>query len=361
MCYAVPCQYRQLGAAARAKQRASGFHKRICGSWPQSVAGVLALLIPMWVISTGSAQSSGPAVPVGPDVVNCEDRLRLDRRDDPQNAIRNFRQCGASQSVSANIENVTFWYVTSSSAAHDFRFQTAWKNNLAILTGQFVAFTPEKAVRILDGGIVRGLERGKRQDLVEPWLATHNPEVLATVHSGEGQKRLTNPATSASIQTVPAKRAAEKSSANVARSSAGRRDRTRRASRVHQGQRGYEYPYAYSDFDSESAIQLNRAQLETTYEQTTASATFHTETYQPPSAAAVPQPQVPSQYAPVARQQAFPQSESVQQSFVQPAIPQQYHYPTIPQQVEKNIRTITGLIEENIRTVQYNLFGPIGP
>ena len=325
---------------------------------PRLVLGILALLPPTGVISVGLAHPSEAAALVEPDaIVNCEDRFRLDRRDDPQNAVRNYRQCGASQSISANIENVTFWYVTSSSAGNDFRFQTAWKNNLAILTGQFVGYQPEKAIEILDAGVVRGLKRGKRQDLAERWLASHNPEVLASAHSVGGQRASPDPVTSAPAMKAPVKPAAEKSSINVRRTSAAQHDRIKRASRVHYSQRRYSYPAAYSDVDPESAIQLNRAQAGYSYEQT-APATFHTEIYQQPSAIAVPQPQVWSPYVPVAPQQAFPQPDIVQQPLVQSSVQQQLQYPTIPQQVEKNIRTITGLIEDNIRTVQRNIFGP---
>jgi hypothetical protein len=321
------------------------------------VLGIFSLLV-----STGLAQAAAAVAPAGPDqIVNCEDRLRLDRRDDPQNAIRNFRQCSTSQSVSLRIENVTFWYITSPSSAKDFKFDTAWKNNLAILTGQFVGFKPEQAIEILDDAIVRGLRRGKREDLIARWLASHNSGVLAPAQAAGAQKAAAAAETPAAVAETPVKPEPDKTSRNVGRRSNLQHHTTRRISQVHQSQRRYAHRHRYGDVDPTSSTRLDWPQVENTYEQAAAPGRFYTESYQPPALVGVPAPQVSAPYAPVAQQPVFLQPDALRPPPFPPAAQQQPQYPSIPQQVEKNIRTITGLIEENIYTVQRTLFGPPRP
>lgn len=91
---AIRCRQRQLGEASI--------------SWSKLPPSAAAVLLGMGFTNFALAQS----VPVMDAPVSCQDRFRLDRRDNPQNAIRNFRQCNAMQDVSTNIENLTFWYVT---------------------------------------------------------------------------------------------------------------------------------------------------------------------------------------------------------------------------------------------------------
>jgi len=68
--------------------------------------------------------------------------------------------------------------------------------------------------------------------------------------------------------------------------------------------------------------------------------------------------QVAPAYVPPVQQQPAYQQSTVQQP---PFQSQQFYYPVIPQQIDKNIRTITGLIDENIRAVQQTFFGPSKP
>jgi hypothetical protein len=360
MFHADVCQNRRCGPPSYPKGRAE--REKFGGARSRRILGFMAALLPMGFISAGLAQAPGSIAPVGSEAnVNCADRLRVERRDDPQNALKNFRQCGASQNIQTTIENITFWYVTSSDPAKDFRFETAWKNNLAILTGQVVGFKPDRAIEILDSGIVRGLRRGKREDLIERWLASHNPAVLAAAVSAEEKKASASADAPAANTRAPVKAASEKSAVRAARGSTIQHYGARRLSRAQQQQRRYARPDPYSDFDSESTTQLNAAQLGNPYEQTIAPSASHPDAYQVPATVGVLEPQGSRSHVPVARQQVLPQPDTLYQPPFRPAAQQQASYPSIPQQVEKNIRTITGLIEENIRTVQQNIFGPIGP
>src|SRR5580765_2926802 len=101
--------------------------------WAWSVfAGVFAVSVGTGLPFASAAEPPETFEKVRVDLtVSCEDRLRLDRRDDPQNAMRNFRQCGAAQSLSTNIENLTFLYITalhSSSSQSEFAFEPVWKS-----------------------------------------------------------------------------------------------------------------------------------------------------------------------------------------------------------------------------------------
>lgn len=106
----------------------------------------------------------------------------LDRRDDPPNALKNLHRCNAIQDIGGNMENFTFWYVTlppASQAAEAASFDKSWKNNIAVLTSPGVGLGHQKAIAVLDDRVARGLTRGKRENLIEAWTASHNPKVLA--------------------------------------------------------------------------------------------------------------------------------------------------------------------------------------
>jgi len=201
--------------------------------WAWSIfAGVFAVSVGTGLPFASAAEPSESFEKVRADLtVNCEDRLRLDRRDDPQNALRNFRQCGAAQSLSANIENLTFLYITaqhSSNSQNEFAFEPVWKSYIGILTGQSVGFKPAKASEILDAGIVRGLRRGRRDDLTEKWLAAHNPAVLRGDKPAESPHASTRENPPEPGVRTAASPVAEKSAFNPPRKSTAQHQRSRR-------------------------------------------------------------------------------------------------------------------------------------
>jgi hypothetical protein len=365
----ISCQYPQADAAARACDPGQTSLDKTWKLRSRRLLAAAAVLLGMGHTCAAVAQSTVSAASVSADAtpIHCQDRLRLDRRDDPQNAMKNIRQCSITQEISTKMENLTFWYVTlplSAPARQDFRFDTAWKHNLGILTAQLVGLNPDKAVEFLDTGIVRGLKRGKRQDLIEKWLATHDPAVLAATKPAGVQKASNSEGTpqrsvaASNLPVIP-----QKTVANVAPAPAAKRHQPRRIERAQQVRRRYTRPDPYSGYDLAPMDELNPAAApDGRYDPgTTAPSPYPSEAYHPPNAIGVSAAQMPSPYVPVQQQQTFSQPMPLQQAPPpSTALPTVYFplvSPLIPQQIEKNIRTIAGLIDENIRTVQQTVFG----
>src|SRR5262249_21024675 len=108
--------------------------------------------------------------------------------------------------VAGRMEYFTFWYITRPPATRhkqDGMFGEAWKNNLGLLTGNVVSFHPEQAIKVLDDSILRALKRGKRDDLAENWLATHDPALLTLDPRGSASARATPPRTTEPAVPVP--------------------------------------------------------------------------------------------------------------------------------------------------------------
>lgn len=125
--------------------------------------------------------------------VDCQDRFLLDRRDHPDAALKNFHQCTAIENVSRTLESFTFWYVTLPERPHpaeDSWFVKIWRDDTGILTSPSVALGEQKATAVLDDSIARGLRRGKRDDLVDKWRSTHNPQVLLAGQPKPAQPQL---------------------------------------------------------------------------------------------------------------------------------------------------------------------------
>ena len=258
-------QYPPADAAARAWHSRQANPDKTWKLCCQLLVVAAAALLGAGHTGAALAQSSESAAPVSTQAtpIGCQDRLRLDRRDDPQNAMKNFRQCSIPQEISAKMENLIFWYVTlplSAPARQDFRFETAWRHNLGILTAQVVGLTPDKATELLDIGIIRGLKRGKRPDLIERWLATHDPAVLATVQSAAVQKASNSGGTpqpnkaAANLPTVP-----HKTAASIAPVSTAKPHKPRRIERAPQVQRRYARPDPYSAYGFTPSDEMNRA------------------------------------------------------------------------------------------------------
>ena len=363
----VSCQYPQADAKTRACHACQTTPDKTWKLRAQLLLVASAVLLGMSHTCAALAQPSESAAPVSTDAtpIGCQDRLRLDRRDDPQNAMKNFRQCSIKQEITTKMENMTFWYITlplSAPARQDFRFETAWRHNLGILTAQLVGLNPDKATEFLDTGIIRGLKRGKRQDLIEKWLATHDPAVLAIAQAAGVQKASNSggpPQRSIAASNLPV--VPPKSAATVAPASTTKLHKPRRIARAQQVQRRYAQPDPYSAYGLTPSDELNRAAVSNGWYDpgTTALSPYPPEGYHPPSAIGVSAAQVPSPYVPVPQQQTFSQAIPLQPIPLQQAPSPSVVLPTlIPQQIEKNIRTITGLIDENIRTVQETFFGP---
>jgi hypothetical protein len=357
-------QYPQADAAARACHSRRARLDKIWRLRRQLLVVAAAALLGTGHTCAALAQSSVSTAAVGAEAapIRCQDRLRLDRRDDPQNAMKNFRQCSIPQEISAKMENLIFWYVTlplSAPARQDFRFETAWRHNLGILTAQVVGLNPDKATELLDTGIIRGLKRGKRPDLIEKWLATHDPAVLATVQSAAVQNTPQLNKAAANLSAVP-----QRPAAGITPVSTAKPHKTRRIERAQQAQRRYAQPDQYSAYGFTPSDELNRAEISNRRHDpgTTGMSPYPPEGYHPPGTIGAPAAPLSSPYVPVQQQQTFSQAIPFQQApSPSTALPTFYFpliSPLIPQQIEKNIRTITGLIDENIRTVQQTIFGP---
>ena len=147
--------------------------------WSLAVGPALAAAI--GCSAAALADEPEPSAAAPRSEVSCQDQFMIDRRDQPQQALRNFRHCDAVRDLVGKMEYFTFWYVTLPPALRhkqDGMFQKAWNNNLGLLTGRIVSLRKEQAIEVLDDSILRGLKRGKREDLVEKWLASHDPALL---------------------------------------------------------------------------------------------------------------------------------------------------------------------------------------
>lgn len=155
-----------------------------------------------------SLESAGSTAPGAvPTAISCQDQFLLDRRDNPEKALKNLHQCTAVRNVAINMEYFTFWYVTlppGSPSKQDWRFEKTWKSNIGILTSRVVNLEKDQAVSVLDESIARGLKRGRRGDLVEKWLANHNAEILIEAQPVAAQGQTTPVAPVVAAASTPA-------------------------------------------------------------------------------------------------------------------------------------------------------------
>lgn len=399
------------------------------------VAGT-AMSLSYATLAAAPQTPAGSAAAAAATPVSCRDQLMLDRRDNPQKALKIFHQCNAVRNVAINMEYFTFWYVTlpaESPSRKDWRFEKTWKNNLAILTSRAVDIERESAINLLDDSIVRGLKRGRREDLIESWLSHHKADILAAAQPAPAESKA-KPAdpivTPVSMPAptrppAPARDTARPAGANVAPVSmmgpsptpaspertgnaveptkpqraaapppAQRPDRN-----VRRVPRRYAQPrpadgYYYRPLDAESDA-LNRAQAGAGWYGAAANPAgpYGPQPYYPPPVPPV-EPSVraaaPPPAAPYAAQPYYPPppaqpiEQPVRAAAPPPAAPQaaQPYYPPPPQpveqpvqpagqvpvfvygpqligqQIERNVRTISQLIEDNFRTFEQAVIKP---
>jgi hypothetical protein len=320
----------------------------------------------------------------------------IDRRDEPAQALKKFQRCNVVRNLVGNMEYFTFWYVTLPPTLRhkqDGVFEKAWKNNLGLLTGRVVSFRREQAIKVLDDSIVRGLKRGKREDLIANWLASHEAEQLALDPPGSAPAQSTPartpepavavpgaaPSVMRTAVSTPLPEAAKPAPPRAAE--APRRPTLRSSSRPAPGYRDADEYVA----DNDAKI-LNHTQLETGWYAAApvAPVPYPAQPYHPvaPQPAAYPAPPppaatyvAPSAAAPIAQQAAparpaaspppvagdVPHSPSVLPSHTYTqAMPFPPQVTLIGQQIDRNVRTISGLIEDNFRTFEKVLMGPPG-
>jgi hypothetical protein len=142
----------------------------------------------------------GSAAEVAVTPQTCEEKFLLGRRDNLELALQRLRQCNSIYNAGANLEQFTFWYITlplKSRPQQNSWFGNVWRNNLKILMAPPISVAKEDAMSVLDHGIVQGLKKGKREDLSLPWLATHDPAIIAAGVQGQIQSaRVEHPTTS---------------------------------------------------------------------------------------------------------------------------------------------------------------------
>ena len=118
----------------------------------------------------------------------CQAQFVIDRRDQPQLALQKLRRCGAIYDASATLEEFTFWYVTlpaKSAPEQKSLFANVWRNKLRALISPPISLSKEEAIRVLDDGVIRALNRGQREELGPQWTATHNPAIFTPSGSAE--------------------------------------------------------------------------------------------------------------------------------------------------------------------------------
>jgi len=350
--------------------------------WALGVGPVLAA----WTGCSVAALADGPGLSQAApqSEISCQDQFMIDRRDAPSEALKHFQRCNAVRDLVGNMEYFTFRYVTLPPALHhkqDGTFEKAWKNNLGLLTGRVVSFSREQAIKVLDDSIVRGLRRGKREDLIATWLGGHDPEYLALNPPGSAPAQATpahspEPAVAAPSVTRTAVSTPQPEAAKPAPPHAA--ETPRRTTRRSQSRPARVYRDADEYAADREAQILNRTYLETgryaaapvpypaqpyyaVAPNPAAYSSPPTTTYAAPSAVApVAQPsplaRPPSPPPPVAAD--IPQSLSVASSptYAQ-AIPFPPQVTLIGQQIDTNVRTISGLIEGNFRTFEKLLLG----
>jgi hypothetical protein len=370
-----------------------------------------------WIIAAAVAavlaHAGRPVLAEPSDAVaaaDCQDRFRLDRRDNPENAIKNFHQCTAIQSVSLTLENFTFWYVTLPDKGHladDSWFAKVYKDDAAILASPAVALNHQQAAAVLDDSIIRGLRRGKRDDLGSKWLASHNPQIFTTGSAAppsEAPKATSiaateapptkNPATAAPPSTTTDPPAAQHKIAEVLPPKPAEApppsEPPKRVSHHFRPRQSHAAPNGGFAAGAQSSADLNRAEPPGGWYTPVVPATIPRAFYPanvvppPPYYATVLRPPAPYPppasypapaavtYAPPPRPAPPPQPAAVsappptalpQPQYAQPAStaatpPAQPQVRTIGEQIDFNLRTITGLINSNIATIQQTIFGP---
>jgi hypothetical protein len=347
-----------------------------------------------------AAPEASSKTPQAAPPLSCQDQLMVDRRDNPEIALKKFHQCNAVRDIGINMEYFTFWYITlpdGSPSKQDTRFEKTWKNNISVLRSRAIDLEKEKAIQVLDDSIVRGLKRGRREDLIGQWLAHHDSAIFgddSAMAAQEPAKPSGAPPSEAAAKVTPVSMPAPASAPSPAAAaqkvvavpattpppeasaSPPPRPKQRSTSRVHRVRTHRMPPEYASDGRAESASDaLNRSELAR-------------EWYDgPPFAAAPPPYPPPYYYAPVGlppvEQSAAPPSAAYAPPSYPPApaasrpapvaaAPVPYPAPAaapapmpasappfpIAQELDKNVRTMANQIEQNFHAFEQNFIKP---